>query len=390
LGQKKGSLKIGQDYLNLTSLAKYVKIENPNITLNSSNVEDALNNLAIKLRSLFETAPEDLNTFDKIAAAINNDANFYTNIEQKIEDAKISVYTLNYPEHENITTFKNGDILILTKDNVVNVYLCIDYTKIDFNEKFLLVNFEEYCRDIILGLRGNPPDDLDTIEKLATSINNDPNFYESIKNLIDIKSTGTSSNSINFYEIYNEQDYKKFTYNNGDFFILYNTANFSFYYNDPTASDTADFDTRFKLVTDATEISNCLNDIYNIPYVETTDEALGYLSDEYPYVMMGKKEILKVFICRNKNKFVFNDIFVVLRDEIDINNKIDDKVSEVVGAAPENLNTLQELSDALNNDNDFANTVLNKISTKSSIVISEVLPDILDRDENTIYFKILT
>lgn len=53
-----------------------------------------------------------------------------------------------------------------------------------------------------------------------------------------------------------------------------------------------------------------------------------------------------------------------LASEEYVNARVDEKISEVVGSAPELLNTLDELSAALNDDDNFATTVANQIATK--------------------------
>ncbi|RNM47166.1 hypothetical protein D9761_07710, partial [Salmonella enterica] len=43
------------------------------------------------------------------------------------------------------------------------------------------------------------------------------------------------------------------------------------------------------------------------------------------------------------------------------------KVAQLVGSAPETLDTLKELADALGNDTNFATTVLNKLAGKQPL-----------------------
>ena len=45
---------------------------------------------------------------------------------------------------------------------------------------------------------------------------------------------------------------------------------------------------------------------------------------------------------------------------------VKEQVAGIVNSAPEDLNTLQELADALNKDSDFANTIITKLGTKSN------------------------
>ena len=63
--------------------------------------------------------------------------------------------------------------------------------------------------------------------------------------------------------------------------------------------------------------------------------------------------------------------------------EVDGLINGLINSAPEQLNTLNELSQALNNDANFATTIINLINTKSNIV------DVCDKiwvDEN-VYLK---
>lgn len=62
----------------------------------------------------------------------------------------------------------------------------------------------------------------------------------------------------------------------------------------------------------------------------------------------------------------------------DIENMVDTKISGLVNSAPETLDTLKELSDALGNDPNFATTIANQIGSKANSVHSHVVSDITD------------
>lgn len=62
----------------------------------------------------------------------------------------------------------------------------------------------------------------------------------------------------------------------------------------------------------------------------------------------------------------------------DIENMVDTKISGLVNSAPETLDTLKELSDALGNDPNFATTIANQIGNKANSVHSHVVSDITD------------
>ena len=66
-------------------------------------------------------------------------------------------------------------------------------------------------------------------------------------------------------------------------------------------------------------------------------------------------------IVRNQLRTVTGDIFVT-------ESFVQQAVNELIGAAPEALNTLQELAQALGNDENFATTIINALAAASNTV----------------------
>lgn len=68
-------------------------------------------------------------------------------------------------------------------------------------------------------------------------------------------------------------------------------------------------------------------------------------------------------------------------------NYVDERISEVIGAAPDALNTLQELSAALDDDENFAATVTNELSHKVDKENGKTLSsnDFTDNDKTALY-----
>lgn len=61
----------------------------------------------------------------------------------------------------------------------------------------------------------------------------------------------------------------------------------------------------------------------------------------------------------------FNPLFkILINNDVYLKNYINTKIDELVNGAPEALNTLLELANALGNDSNFATTVINQITTK--------------------------
>ena len=63
-----------------------------------------------------------------------------------------------------------------------------------------------------------------------------------------------------------------------------------------------------------------------------------------------------------------------LASEAYVNERLNERITEVVGGAPELLNTLDELSAALNDDENFATTVANQIATKQDKLTFDEAP----------------
>lgn len=76
----------------------------------------------------------------------------------------------------------------------------------------------------------------------------------------------------------------------------------------------------------------------------------------------------------------------------DIENMVDTKISGLVNSAPETLDTLKELSDALGNDPNFATTVANQIGTKAdkaSVYSKEDTNTLLGNKANSVHTHVV-
>ena len=64
--------------------------------------------------------------------------------------------------------------------------------------------------------------------------------------------------------------------------------------------------------------------------------------------------------------------------------QVDNAISKLVGAAPETLDTLNELAAALGNDPNFATTVSNKIGTKENLIKNSALKEAIVDNDNIV------
>ena len=66
-------------------------------------------------------------------------------------------------------------------------------------------------------------------------------------------------------------------------------------------------------------------------------------------------------------------------DSVYTKTETDDRVREIIGAAPEELDTLKEIADALNNDPDFAGTMVKELAKKADITVTDNLANELSK-----------
>ena len=113
--------------------------------------------------------------------------------------------------------------------------------------------------------------------------------------------------------------------------------------------------------------------------------------DEYHQFMTTSEKIKLATVADNANNYVHPALHpanMITTDEVhrfvtdiqisDWNNKatlidIDNKIDELIGVAPDALNTLSEIGIALNNDPDFATTITNQLSSKVDKIAGKML-----------------
>ena len=376
MATKKGHLQIDTIQLDIKTKAKDVKIEQPIPFLKSDNVEDALNKIGQGLKDTIGEVPDNLNTLKKIASAINNDPNFYINIKSLVSGSGSKLYSIEEGYEFNDIDFNLGDFLeiINTHTNTSKIYICVNATADTFDKKFRQLITEDFYTNLITNLVGNAPDTLNTLGELANAINNDPNFSININKTLDkkvsledidkIKNEITNSSFV-YHELYKKDDYNRFNITNGCYIFIYGYDKLNFY--KCTNSNATTFATKYTLVTDQSEKQECINSIFYSIYCNNQDEAvsLDIASDEY--VMLGTRDLHEVYICKNSDGTTFDDIFVTLDNIVMIKELIDTKIAELIDSAPDTLNTLKEISEALGNDPNFSTTIINQLSLKSPI-----------------------
>lgn len=87
------------------------------------------------------------------------------------------------------------------------------------------------------------------------------------------------------------------------------------------------------------------------------DNNLAVLSLKDRATMLENSKAEKVYVDTELNKRY-------LKTDVYTKTETDQRIQDVIGTAPEALDTLQEIANSLNNDNDFAGTMINELSKK--------------------------
>lgn len=428
MANKKGQLSQGSNLLYLISRAKDVSTEDIYNYFESENVEDTLNELYDGIKKIKGNVISDLNSLEKISNAINNDPNFYQNIQNITSNISgVSRYVITKKEDYINNTYKIADILQIKTDSVVvGTYICVNPDAYDFNDKFRQLYGIEYVENQINALKGSVNDNLNTLEKIAKALNNDPIFYTTIQEALDDKTSldevnelvNDASNTLRTeldavstnlnaridelissgavggggkVEIWTFSDYGEFVgsgIKNGDYALFYDYSNVKFYNCvDSTATTFAD---KFSLETNNDLIRDNIININLYTGCLSEEDAMNLTVLDNDIIYIGEPTLDALCVCKDDTSTNYDDAFLQLKDNNETKRMINEAISDLVDTAPESLNTLKELADALNNDPDFANTIINELAKKNSVVMSATLPDVADRKDNVTYYKILT
>ena len=118
----------------------------------------------------------------------------------------------------------------------------------------------------------------------------------------------------------------------------------------------------------ATQGQDTFNTEYSPGYIDVYLNGVHLNSDDYT-AMNGTSITLAVpaavddeLYVLSYGKFVVDDHY----DKSQTNNIINNKINELIDTAPANLDTLNELAQALNDDADFAGTVTTALSGKAA------------------------
>lgn len=247
-----------------------------------------------------------------------------------------------------------------------------------------------------LDLLGNAPETLNTLAKLAKAINNDPNFYKSLNTLLDQKAPITNptfSGSINTDKasIHISQTNTGVHLDRSDLDHLFSTPR-----DTTTSVELIQVNTNennsiragaieYQLTdTDTAKLQlimrNRKNDSWNqlglfedstgsygiAPNIPTnTDDSNKIVTSHWLRTASGDTT-LNANTANSSIKAERDTLGNVISDTYATKQELKTEVANIVNSAPETLDTLQELADALGNDPNFATTISNQIGTKAN------------------------
>ena len=277
----------------------------------------------------------DLNNKPTIPSKVSeliNDVNFISGVSWEEIDSKPLVYT---PDTHTHVVSDITDLNIPTKTSDLDNDC--DYTT------------TSYVDTKVANLVSSAPETLDTLNELASALGNDPNFATTIASQI--------GNKANSSDVYTKQETDT---------LLSNKAS------------TVD------LATVAT--TGSYNDLTNKPTIPTVNNATltiqkngttvkTFTANSSANVTCNIEVPTKVSQLTNDSGFIVDvsgkaDKATTLSGygitDAYTKTQVDNKISGLVNSAPETLDTLNELANALGNDPNFATTVATQIGTKAN------------------------
>jgi hypothetical protein len=209
-----------------------------------------------------------------------------------------------------------------------------------------------YTDTNISTLKGSAPATLNTLNKLASAINNDPTYYLTMNSYIDSKFDGFAG--LGSIDVETEDDLDGLTINVGTI-VNFVTITTDFYQCTNVGGST--FATRFT-VTTAQDKATCIQ--------TTLADAMSLTVVNGDYIYIETSVINKSFECVTTDPTVtlFNDKYRILYKD----GFVETKFTELINGAPGTLDTLNELATALNNDANFATTMTNQLTALNTSI----------------------
>ncbi|MEN9946981.1 MAG: hypothetical protein RLZZ293_1367 [Pseudomonadota bacterium] len=391
---------------NLTnSINDNVAILDGTITSNVNTLNTTISSLQTNLQTQINTKAEKAYvdniktvTDTELLNLSTNKANLsYVNTQDQILQSNIDTLQTNTESQlSNLSTIKantlyvdSADQLLQTNLNTINSniqgqILALQSTDASLEDQIAdLSNIKAnitYVDTKISELVGSSPELMNTLAEVSNALNNDPNFNTTLLNQLSLKSDKTyvdGADNILQSQINTINSTKaNITYvddTKSELLTNIGTLNTSLGNQISTLSSYVDAQD----LTLQTQITNLSNNKANVTYVDSTKADLqtninsvnSSLQNQITSLSNNKADISFV----NSTKSELQNDIALLNTSLQtaIGNRadfayVDQSISNLVGLAPENLNTLQELSQAIENDANFSVSMINQLSTKAN------------------------
>jgi hypothetical protein len=233
---------------------------------------------------------------------------------------------------------------------------------------------------------GLPPSTLDTIQKLAEALGNNPDFFNYVDQQLALKRNVSDSYDKNYINTLIAGYYTK-TQTDTNLLLKANQA---------TTYNKTEVDNNLLLKSDKlttynkTEVDTNLLLKQNKLILPPSEGANGWGTIDSTGTVrriVGSAPIRSFIELDIDNPSTINDIKIGL--DLELSNLInyytktqtDTLITNLIGNAPALLNTLNELAAALNNDQNYATTIQNQIATKASIINPTFTNNVLIKDQ---------
>jgi hypothetical protein len=247
--------------------------------------------------------------------------------------------------NSNNPTLASGEIGFVTDTyqlkigDGVTLWNSLDYfSDIDSASASLLSHIDERVQDLI----GLSPETLDTLEELASALGDDPDFFNTI---------GASVTSASAFALSEANDYT-----DGEITTLEGALASASAQAILDANSYTDGEVATAIVTASAAAVNYVDGL------TTTDIEEG--SNLYFTTQRAIDSGSATYILQANEQGIINSASAAAA------NYADQAVADLVDSAPETLDTLKELADALGNDENFATTVINTIASASASAIN--------------------
>jgi len=303
----------------------------------------------------------------------------YSEATQRLEFSNDGINYYQLSSVEDIYNKSEADLLLAAKADLANVYTKTEVDDLLENKADSAVILAEIDTRIA-NLINSAPETLDTLSELAMALNGDENFATTITNSIATKA--------NILDVYNKTEVDTLLEEKANLSDVIDSLDHKANATDLTAlsievgskANTADVYTKVDIDTSLEEKANVSNTYTKIETDTLLEEKANvsntYTKSEIDTLLIDTATMSNVSsVLESKadkaNTYTKTEVDTALSYKAstnDILDVVDSRINGIIDAAPESLDTLNEIAIALGNDANLASTLTNQIATKANII----------------------